>query len=91
MWPRFFYGGLVGLGLFATFTALALFGTARPYSYHRALLMFGLATLLFDGDRLIEKVNFIWFVVWVPVGLALATHLQSDERVPASDRQPAAS
>jgi exopolysaccharide production protein ExoQ len=35
------------------------------------LLIAGVAAHLFNGDRIIDKVNFVWFVLWVPVGFAL--------------------
>jgi hypothetical protein len=35
------------------------------------LLAFGLTATLLDGNELIEKVNYLWFLVWLPVGLAM--------------------
>lgn len=37
-----------------------------------ALLLAGCAAFLLNGDRIIDKVNFIWFVLWYPLGIALA-------------------
>ncbi|MCX2982611.1 O-antigen ligase domain-containing protein [Halieaceae bacterium IMCC14734] len=41
------------------------------------LLIAGVAGFLFNGDRIIDKVNFVWFVVWVPLGFAIGLSQQS--------------
>lgn len=44
------------------------------------LLIAGLAAHLFNGDRIIDKVNFVWFVLWVPLGFALAFPLEAADK-----------
>ena len=36
-----------------------------------ALFVAGIAAFLFNGDRIIDKVNFVWFVLWFPLAVAL--------------------
>lgn len=71
-----FYGGVLGLvGLFAFLGRLVWIlqrcadQEIRIYAY--PLLAFGLTTLLFDGNKLIEKVDFLWLCLWLPVTLVL--------------------
>lgn len=37
-----------------------------------SLLCVGLAVFTFHGDRLIDKINFVYFALWLPLGVALA-------------------
>lgn len=37
-----------------------------------ALLLAGSGAFFLNGDRIIDNVNFIWFVLWYPMGIALA-------------------
>jgi len=37
-----------------------------------SLLCVGLAVFTFHGDRLIDKINFIYFTIWLPLAVALA-------------------
>ena len=44
-----------------------------------SLLTYGFAVLMFDGNRLISKIDFIWLVFWLPV--AYAAFLELDEKL----------
>jgi hypothetical protein len=35
-------------------------------------LAYGLTVLVFDGDKLMPKIDFIWLLFWFPVGLVIA-------------------
>lgn len=37
-----------------------------------SMLLAGIVISLFNYDRVIDKVSFVWFVIWLPVGVALA-------------------
>lgn len=71
-----YYGGIIGLGLLLVFIGRLFWvivykadPQVRIYAF--PLLAFGLTTLLFDGNRLIEKVDFLWLCFWLPVALTL--------------------
>ena len=73
----FYYGGLIGLALYLwlVLRAISSIGAMRQHNVRllgSMLLAFGLTGTLLDGNELIEKVNYLWFLVWLPVGLALA-------------------
>ena len=73
----FYYGGLIGLALYLglVLRAISSLGAMRQHNVRllgSMLLAFGLTGTLLDGNELIEKVNYLWFLVWLPVGLALA-------------------
>jgi hypothetical protein len=73
----FYYGGLIGLALYLglVLRAISSLGAMRQNNVRLLgcmLLAFGLTGTLLDGNELIEKVNYLWFLVWLPVGLALA-------------------
>ena len=72
----FYYGGLIGLVLYLglilrAIQSLAGMGQNNARLLASMLLAFGLTATLLDGNELIEKVNYLWFLVWLPVGLAL--------------------
>lgn len=71
-----YYGGILGLGLLLIFIVRLLWVLVYKASqdtkiYAFPLLVYGLTTLLFDGNRLIEKVDFLWLSFWLPVALTL--------------------
>ena len=73
----FYYGGLIGLALYLglvlrAIQSLAGMGQNSVRLLGSMLLAFGLTATALDGNELIEKVNYLWFLVWLPVGLALA-------------------
>lgn len=69
-------GGLIALGLF-----LAVILVTAVRLIHRlhmplarcciAMLLAGLVMFVFDGDRLIDKLNIVWLVLWLPVAVAI--------------------
>jgi hypothetical protein len=72
----FYYGGLIGLALYLALVLRAIqsLGAMRQHNVRLLgcmLLAFGLTGTLLDGNELIEKVNYLWFLVWLPVGLAM--------------------
>ena len=69
--------GLPGLALFGVtslWTGLRLLRHLQLPVARLALslLLLGLTTYVFNGDRLIDKLNFVWFVTWFPLGVALS-------------------
>ncbi len=75
----FMQGGVVGLMAFlgvVLVTTLRLMG-----NMHRSLARLGLCLLIggavafiFGGDRIIDKVNYVWLFLWLPVAIALSMH-----------------
>ena len=56
-----------------------------------SLLTYGFAVLMFDGNRLISKIDFIWLVFWLPVAFAAFLELDeklSDDELDAGVRSP---
>jgi hypothetical protein len=73
----FYYGGLIGFGLYLglilrAIQSLSGMGQNNVRLLGSMLLAFGLTATALDGNELIAKVNYLWFLVWLPVGLALA-------------------
>jgi len=71
-----YYGGILGLGLLLMsigrlFWVLLHKADLDVKTYALPLLVFGLVTLLFDGNRLVAKVDFLWLCFWLPVALTL--------------------
>lgn len=75
-----FYGGIVGVFLLLL-TLLMAFGFVfeRNLLHSRAtvfaLLTYGCTVLMFDGNKLLTKIDFTWLLFWLPVGLAAALEL----------------
>ena len=72
----FFYGGLLGfLGLGALLIILGLRLYRAEESELRNLasmmLLYAVVVMFFDGDRILEKVDYLWIVFWLPVALVL--------------------
>jgi hypothetical protein len=72
----FYYGGIVGLSLYLglilkSISALNETGTTNVHLLAAMLLAFGLTATTFDGNEILTKVNYLWFLVWFPIGLAL--------------------
>ena len=77
-----YYGGILGLFLFVALilkvlTVLVRSSATNEAKYALPLLVFGLVTLTFDGDKIIEKVNFLWLCFWLPIALGLVAQRQS--------------
>jgi len=72
----FYYGGLIGLVLYLSILGLAavrvLQFEAHPIRVLAAMLLtFGVVATLVDGDEILVKVNYLWLLIWFPVGLLL--------------------
>ena len=72
----FYYGGLIGLALYLGLVLRAIqslggMGQHNVRLLGSMLLAFGLTATALDGNELISKVNYLWFLVWLPVGLAM--------------------
>lgn len=69
-----FYGGVVGLTLFVTMIGSTLVDLRNSRFDERSAMAIGgfafaLVTLAIDGDRLVEKVDHLWIVFWLPLAL----------------------
>jgi hypothetical protein len=71
----YYFGGITGLALLVVTTVLAV---RRAGTRASAMLLFGVFILILDGGQVVDKVNAIWLLLWLPVGLALGN--QSDAR-----------
>ena len=72
----FYYGGLTGLVLyigliFKVASALNVMENQNVRLLGLMLIAFGQTATFFDGDELISKVNYLWLIIWLPVGLAI--------------------
>ncbi|MDA7832875.1 hypothetical protein N9A64_01360 [Pseudomonadales bacterium] len=79
------YGGIIGLFLLFTlliWTTNILVSEMHQRQAQLALFILGYAIplLLFDGDRLIDKIDIIWLLLWFPVGIALSIKPQTHGR-----------
>ena len=90
-----FYGGVIGIGGLLLLMMSSI--SAALESHHPArwltlsLLTYGFAVLMFDGNRLISKIDFIWLVFWLPVAFAAFLELDeklSDDELDAGVRSP---
>ena len=80
-----YYGGLISLTLLSILLARAYWvlinrAEKNTRNYAFPLLTFGLMTLVFDGNRLIEKVDFLWLCLWLPITLTLVAEGKFSER-----------
>lgn len=73
------HGGILGFALLVLLVLLATSdvldlppGESRTVTL--VMLAFGLTVLLFDGQTIIRKVDFIWLLFWLPVALAGALY-----------------
>ncbi|MBO6702615.1 MAG: O-antigen ligase family protein [Pseudomonadales bacterium] len=72
----FFYGGLIGLILYIALLALA-FRRVMLFESHPIkvlagmLLTFGVVATLVDGNEVLVKVNYVWLLIWFPIGLLM--------------------
>ena len=41
------------------------------------LLSYGVIFGLFDGDNILNKIDYLWWLVWLPIGLCLGLRYQS--------------
>jgi O-antigen ligase len=45
-----------------------------------SLLLIGAVVFLFSGDRLIDKLGLVWFVLWLPAGIAIGLNATKTSR-----------
>ena len=90
-----FYGGVVGIGgliLVMIGSVSVTLESDHPSRWLTlSLLTYGFAVLMFDGNRLISKIDFIWLVFWLPVAFAAFLELDeklSDDELDADLRSP---
>jgi hypothetical protein len=72
-----YYGGLLGLVmlislLLVSITSVLEYPTNNLNMAILSAMAFSLTVLMFDGDHLVQKIDFIWLVFWLPVSLAAA-------------------
>lgn len=71
-----YYGGLLSLALLASLVGrliwVALNQSDRDTTnYALPCLVFGLTTLIFDGNKIVSKIDFVWLCLWFPIALML--------------------
>ena len=76
----YYFGGIMAVGLLVATVVLAVRGAGGQAS---AMLLFGICILFLDGGRAVDKVNAIWFLLWLPVGIALGSYTRSDHATSA--------
>ena len=87
-------GGLIGLLLFVgTLLGVGLRLTRYLDDVNAriglSLLAAGCVAFVFGGDRIIEKIEFVLFVLWLPLGIALSLRLKSTAGIaPMMQRGP---
>lgn len=72
----FYYGGMIGLLLLIAMLGRAVWLIVlMPHGEIKTLaamlLAFGVTATLVDGDEVLTKVNYLWLLIWLPVGLSL--------------------
>jgi hypothetical protein len=72
----FYYGGIVGLSLYLGLVLKSISALNEPDSTNvhllaAMLLAFGLTATALDGNEILTKVNYLWFLIWFPIGLTL--------------------
>ncbi len=81
----FFYGGLTGALLLVTLISACLKELIKKdftplVILALSTLLYAVSTLMIDGNRLLEKIDFHWLVFWLPVALCLvATGKESSD------------
>ena len=73
----FFFGGVVGLGLFLGLLGACIQQLRQPLSGEvkvlgGMLLSFGIVFSIFDGDNILTKIDYLWWLIWMPIGLCLS-------------------
>ena len=78
----FFFGGIVGLALFlgllaacARLVQQAQDSTVRTLA--AMLLSYGIVFGIFDGNNILTKIDYLWWLIWMPVGVCLCLDGQS--------------
>jgi len=78
------YGGIIGLFLLFTLliwtmNILASDIHQRPAQLALVILSYAIPLLLFDGDRIIDKIDIVWLLLWLPIGIALSIKPETHE------------
>ncbi len=78
----FFYGGLIGLGLLVLLIATCFWQVLKVRLSPLAILAvsslsYSAVVFLFDGDRLLTKVDFMWIAFWLPIALCLISTVKN--------------
>ncbi len=78
----FFFGGIVGLALFmglliACFSHLKRTSSGQAKVLCAMLLSYGIVFSIFDGDNILTKIDYLWWLIWVPVGVCLSLERHS--------------
>lgn len=73
LFSTMFHGGLIALFLLVGLVSSVFYVATSQHSgsLSIALLVFGIAVLLVDGDQLLVKVNIVWIIFWYPVARIL--------------------
>lgn len=81
-----FHTGIVGLCLLLILMLVSVSAVVESDGKEKwlvlPLLCYGATVFLFDGDQFVSKLNFVWLVFWLPVGLAFSmemAELEEDE------------
>jgi len=79
----FFFGGLVGLSLLvgllvACVHHLYLAEESEVKTLAVMTLVYGVTVGVFDGDNVLTKIDYLWWVVWFPVGVTLCVPARRD-------------
>ncbi len=77
-----YQSGIIGLLLYLTVLGSSLKSLIEHYEHPDAkialaILSLALSSHLLDGHELIDKVGDTWFLIWLPVGIALGLRWQS--------------
>ena len=72
----FFFGGIVGLGLFLSLLAACFLQLKQSPSGEvkvlaAMLLSYGVVFGIFDGDNILTKIDYLWWLIWMPIGVCL--------------------
>ena len=78
-------GGLVALALYLVVllkTILILFKNYEESDakFGLAVLILGLAAQLLDLEHLVDKVGIPWFIIWLPIAIALGIQWRNTQR-----------
>ena len=79
----YFYGGAIGLILLFLLLLKTVWVTSSHCDFrqrHLAFVLFcyGLIVLLPDGNRIIDKIGFVWMTFWFPVGVAMGFNFRKE-------------
>lgn len=81
----FFQGGLLAVGLFALLSVATVRILLQHYDDTDAKLALGVLAIAFpayvlDGNELLDKIGWTWFLYWMPVAIALGLSWHSPAR-----------